>query len=256
MAAKIRGVLVDLSGTIHVENTVIRGSIQALQSLRETGVSVRFVTNTTKESKETLLRRLTGIGFDIKAEEVFTSLTAARRLVDQRNLRPMLLLQPDAIEDFKGVDVDNPNAVVVGLAPDCFNYELLNKAFRLLLEGCPLIAIHKVRYYKRGDGLALGPGPFVTALEFASDVRAEVVGKPQPSFFKQALYEMGCDAQSAVMIGDDARDDVGGAEAIGIKGFLVQTGKYRDGDEHRLANPPFAVCKDFSAAVDQILTML
>lgn len=31
MAAKIRGVLVDLSGTIHVENTVIPGSIQALQ---------------------------------------------------------------------------------------------------------------------------------------------------------------------------------------------------------------------------------
>ena len=91
---------------------------------------MRFVTNTTKESKETLLRRLTGIGFDIKAEEVFTSLTAARRLVDQRKLRPMLLLQRDALEDFKGVDVNNPNAVVVGLAPDCFNYELLNKAFR------------------------------------------------------------------------------------------------------------------------------
>lgn len=31
MAAKIRGVLVDLSGTIHVENTVIPGSIQALK---------------------------------------------------------------------------------------------------------------------------------------------------------------------------------------------------------------------------------
>lgn len=74
--------------------------------------------------------------------------------------------------------------------------------FRLLLEGCPLIAIHKVRYYKRGDGLALGPGPFVTALEFASDVQAEVVGKPQPSFFQQALKEIGCDTQSAVMIGD------------------------------------------------------
>ena len=71
-----------------------------------------------------------------------------------------------------------------------------------MLEGCPLIAIHKVRYYKRGDGLALGPGPFVTALEFATDIKAEVVGKPQASFFRQALSEIGCDAQSAVMIGD------------------------------------------------------
>lgn len=99
---------------------------------------MRFVTNTTKESKETLLTRLTGIGFDIKAEEVFTSLTAARRLVDQRKLRPMLLLQQDALEDFKGVDVNDPNAVVVGLAPDCFNYELLNKAFRYRTFTLPL----------------------------------------------------------------------------------------------------------------------
>ena len=98
--------------------------------LRETGIPLRFVTNTTKESKETLLKRLTGIGFDIKADEVFTSLSAARHLVDDRNLRPMLLLQQDAIVDFEGVDVNNPNAVVVGLAPDCFNYSTLNKAFR------------------------------------------------------------------------------------------------------------------------------
>ena len=59
-----------------------------------------------------------------------------------------------------------------------------------------------MRYYKKGDGLALGPGPFVTALEFATDIKAEVVGKPQASFFRQALSEIDCDAQSAVMIGD------------------------------------------------------
>ena len=73
---------------------------------------------------------------------------------------------------------------------------------RILLDGCPLIAIHKVRYYKREDGLALGPGPFVSALEFATNVKAEVVGKPQASFFRKALQEMECDAQSAIMIGD------------------------------------------------------
>ena len=42
----------------------------------------------------------------------------------------------------------------------------------------------------------------MTALEFASDVKAEVVGKPQPSFFAHALSEMGCDMQSTIMIGD------------------------------------------------------
>lgn len=30
----------------------------------------------------------------------------------------------------EGIDTSDPNAVVVGLAPDHFNYQTLNKAFR------------------------------------------------------------------------------------------------------------------------------
>ena len=91
---------------------------------------MRFVTNTTKESKETLLARLDKIGFEIAAEEVFTSLTAARHLVERRKLRPILFLEKDALKDFKGISCEDPNSVVVGLAPQCFHYDLMNKAFR------------------------------------------------------------------------------------------------------------------------------
>lgn len=84
--------------------------------------------------------------------EIFTSLSAARRLVEQKGHRPLLLLEDSALEDFKGVckctqnayvhvallwltlhagvDTSEPNAVVVGLAPDRFNYQTLNQAFR------------------------------------------------------------------------------------------------------------------------------
>lgn len=56
------------------------------------------------------------------------------------------------------------------------------------------------------------------------------------------------------MIGDDARDDVGGAQAAGLRGVLVQTGKYRPGDEGSVAGAaPDATVRDFAAAVDWIL---
>lgn len=61
---------------------------------------------------------------------------------------------------YLGVDVNDPNAVLIGLAPNKFDYEHMNKAFRLISDGAKLIAIHKARYYKRKDGLALGPGSF------------------------------------------------------------------------------------------------
>ena len=130
------------------------------------------MTNTTKESKETLLRRLTGIGFDIKAEEVFTSLTAARRLVDQRKLRPMLLLQQDALEDFKGVDVNDPNAVVVGLAPDCFNYESLNKAVRYrTFSGTFLLGVTKTQTSESQKLRVFVTPPFYPRLSTERSVR-------------------------------------------------------------------------------------
>ncbi len=62
--------------------------------------------------------------------EIYTSLTAARKLVEQSSLRPMLFLESGALEDFRDLDTTNPNAVVIGLAPNKFDYENLNEAFR------------------------------------------------------------------------------------------------------------------------------
>ena len=100
--------------------------------LRDTGVAIRFITNTTKESKRILVSRLVEMGFKISPQQIFTSLTAARTLVEREGLTPYLMLDDSAMEDFNGLDCDsgNPNAVVVGLAPSVFDYHHLNVAFR------------------------------------------------------------------------------------------------------------------------------
>ena len=78
----------------------------------------------------------------------------------------------------------------------------ITSCLRLVLNGARLIAVHKARYYKRSDGLALGPGPFVTALEYAAGREATVVGKPEPAFFYSVLRDAGHEAGETVMIGD------------------------------------------------------
>ncbi|XP_067106189.1 haloacid dehalogenase-like hydrolase domain-containing protein 2 isoform X2 [Osmerus mordax] len=249
----LKAVLIDLSGTLHVEDCAVPGAQEALRRLRQSSVAVKFVTNTTKECRRSLLERLQRLNFDLEEREIFTSLSAACRLLEQRRERPLLLVEDSALEDFSGLDTSEPNAVVIGLAPEHFNYQTLNKAFRLVLEGASLIAIHKARYYRRQDGLALGPGPFVAGLEYATERQAEVVGKPEQSFFLEALRELGCSPEDAIMIGDDARDDVGGAQKAGMKGILVKTGKYREGDEKKISPPPYLTCDDFVQAVDHIL---
>jgi HAD superfamily hydrolase (TIGR01458 family) len=226
LGGRIRGVLLDLSGTLYIDTAPTLGAVEALNRLSQADVQIRFVTNTTKESKTALFSQLRDIGFDVSPHQIFTCLTAARALIDREGLTPHLMLEDSAMEDFAGVKCSStkPDAVVVGLAPSQFDYEHLNTAFRYLLDGARLIAIHKSRYYKTKDGLSLGPGPFVAALENASGVAGETVGKPEPAFFSSVLDDMKCSVQETVMIGDDVVNDVGGAQEMGMGGILVQTG--------------------------------
>lgn len=206
-------------------------------------VKLRFVTNTTKESKATLLKRLHRIGFEfITADDMFTSLSAAVQYVNSNQLRPFYLLTEDAKSDFITADEshENKNAIVVGLAPDKFDYETMNTAFRwvslhfddefrnsiflnfyfffriLMKENSQLVAVHEGKYYKRADGLAIGPGCFTRGLEYVTGKKATVIGKPNPYFFNSAIPN-GLSPSECCMIGDVSKKNVLPFEKIEIK---------------------------------------
>lgn len=71
----------------------------------------------------------------------------------------------------------------------------------LMKEDSKLIAVHEGKYYKRGDGLAVGPGCFTRGLEYATGKTATVIGKPNPFFFNSAIPE-GLAPHECCMIGD------------------------------------------------------
>lgn len=244
----LRTVLLDLGGVFYQGDHLIPGALDALARLRASGLTLRFVTNTTRQSRTELLRELAGRGLAIAADELLTPAAAARDLLLARGLRPLLLIHPGLAPDFTGLDATEPNAVVVGDAGDHFRYADLNQAFRLLHAGAPLLALGRNRYFQDRDGLSLDAGPFVAALEYAAEVKAELLGKPAPALFAAALRATACPPAAAAMIGDDVDSDVNGALAAGLRGILVRTGKYRTGDEARLT-PGGELADDVGAAV-------
>jgi len=242
----IRGVLIDLSGTLHVGDTLVPGAVQALDRLRRANYRIRFLTNTSTKSSTALRTQLETMGIQMKSKEdeneLVTSVLATRHYLLQQHpnrgqLRPFCLVEDSS--DLKDIDLDPPhNCVVVGLAPTQFHYTALNQAFRILLEHPDgLIAIHRANYLRDGTdgGLSLGPGGFVAALETASGCQpAKVMGKPSPEFFASALWD-DIPADQICMIGDDVIQDIQGATNAGIgMRILVRTGKYRDGDQDKV----------------------
>ena len=251
----IRGVLLDLAGVIYEGESPLPGAIDAVDQLRHAGLSLRFVTNTTRMTKHMVLQRLARLGFGVTESELFTPAQGAREWLVRNDCSPSLLVHPDLVQEFEDDSHRANRAVVVGDAGDAFRYASLNWAFRELIAGANLIALAKNRSFKDADGrLSLDAGAFVAALEFASQRTALVLGKPAPGFFEAALTSMDCPPKNAVMVGDDAEADVAGALRAGLGGaVLVRTGKYCHGDEERFEPAPTVTLESLSAAVDWIL---
>jgi HAD superfamily hydrolase (TIGR01458 family) len=121
--------------------------------------------------------------------------------------------------------------VVLGGAGPEFTYDALNGVFAHLQRGAALVAFHRNLYWRTDQGLQLDTGAVLLGLEKAADAEATIVGKPSAAFFAAALRAGGVSADHAVMVGDDLEADVLGAQAAGITGVLVRTGKFRESDE-------------------------
>lgn len=253
----VKGVLLDLSGVLYEGNRPVAGAATAVARLREAGLPVRFVTNSTRSPRRKLLEKLRGMGFELADEELFTPARATCDLLAGKGLAAHLLIHPDLAEDFEGHgDAEAPGAVVVGDAGESFTYDALNAAFRLLAEGAEFYALASNRNFFDADGaLSIDVGAFVAALEYASEQRAEVLGKPAKAFFLAALDDMGVAPEDAAMVGDDVEADVAGALRAGVgRAVLVRTGKYRTGDEGRGDPAPSHVGDDLSGAVEWLLS--
>ena len=117
------------------------------------------------------------------------------------------------------------SVIIIGGAEDELTYARLNHAYRLLLGGATLVAMHRNTAWRSEDGMALDSGPFVAVLAKAAGVRATVVGKPAAAFFRQAIRDIGLPPAHLAMVGDDAQNDVAPARRLGLTGILVRSGK-------------------------------
>jgi HAD superfamily hydrolase (TIGR01458 family) len=233
--AQISGFLIDVDGVLRNGSQTITGAPEALAWLRDRGIPFRLLTNNTTSSRASLAARLSANGFPVEEPEIFTAAYATAAYVATRfpGVPCYLLSTGDSIRDFRaaGIDLVGPDGapdagvVVIGGAEHELTYARLNHAYRLLLNGAKLIAMHRNVAWRTDEGMTLDSGPFIEAIAKAAGVRITTIGKPSPPFFRQAVRDIALSASSLAMIGDDARNDIVPAQRMGMTGILVRSGK-------------------------------
>jgi HAD superfamily hydrolase (TIGR01458 family) len=269
----VRGLLLDMDGVLVMRSALIAGAVEALATLDAAAFPYLVATNTSIVGRGTLSLELSRAGLSIPADRIVSAASAAAAYARRQFAgRPIyVLVAPDARAEFDGQlllsheEAAQPGAraaaVVVGDAGDEFTPRNVQTAFTLLRGGSRFVAMHKNRWWHTPEGVMLDSGAYVAALEFGTQRRALVTGKPSRAFFGEGLRLLGAmlgagsgaegggarlAPDEVAMVGDDLWNDIRGAQKAGMRGVFVRSGKHGDAELARVASergggPPDAV---------------
>lgn len=238
----IDGVLLDIDGVLAVSWEAIPGAAETVEWLRDRGIPFRLITNTTTHTREELAATLRDAGIGVEGDDIVTAvvMTASYLRAHHPGAKVFLLSDGDPTADLEGVGLvdEGADVVVMGGAGEDFSYENLNRVFRMVMDGAALVGMHRNMYWRTKEGLQLDGGAYIAGLEEATGRKAVVCGKPSPTFFEEAVAMLGTTPDRTAMVGDDIVNDVLGAQAVGLVGILVRTGKFMPSDLERAAERP------------------
>jgi 4-nitrophenyl phosphatase len=189
------------------------------------------VTNNSTTPPRLVAERMASMGIPTEAPEVLTSAEATAAVlaselpscrvlvVGEAGIEQALLATGLALTD----DHRQAQAVVAGLDRAC-TYAKLREAALAIRAGAVFVATNTDRTLPTEVGLIPGAGSLVGALEIATDVKARVIGKPEPEIFRQALLRLGTPAGLTGAIGDRPETDVVGGQRAGVRTIAVLTG--------------------------------
>lgn len=255
MTATARLVCLDIDGTLTdgAHGPALPGAVEAVRLLRERW-PVRLVTNTTSIPLRVLTGHLEGLGILDRPEHLYTPVMIARRVLPGRGHdRGILIGDQNQREDYAWFHED-PAGPAVLLATEVHGWHVgdLQPAFRRLLDGVAFYTLTRNRYYRVAGEFRLDVGGVAALLAYCGGREPETLGKPSPLLFDTIAREAGVAREEIVMVGDDAEIDVAASVALGMRGVLVRTGKYRSGDEVKTTPHPSGIIASIGELADHL----
>ena len=224
-----KGFICDMDGVIYLGNQLLPGVAEFVNWLNENDKRFLFLTNSSERSPKELQQKLQRMGLDIGEEHFYTSALATAAFLKKQapGCTAFVIGAPGLLNAVYDVgvtmnDVD-PDYVIVGETAS-YNYEVITKAVRLVLNGTRLIATNSDLTGPTEFGIAPACRSLVAPIELATGKKAYFMGKPNPLMMRTGLQLLGVHSEEAAMVGDRMDTDVIAGMESGLATVLVLSG--------------------------------
>lgn len=225
--------LLDMDGTIYLDNDLFDGTLEFLSLVKERGGRYLFVTNNSSKSTDAYVKKLKSIGIDATEDDFLTSTNATILYIKEKYSGRKFYSFGTAsfTEQLReaGIDVvtelcDGIDGIVMGNDNE-LNFKKLEDACKLLLNDIIYIATNPDWVCPTAFGYVPDCGSVAEMLWRATGKRPHFIGKPRPEMLLLAMEKYGYAKDECVMMGDRVYTDIASGYNAGIDTIFVLSGE-------------------------------
>lgn len=247
--------LLDLDGTLYLEETLLPGAAEFLEYVRSRGGCYRFLTNNSSRGVDAGLEKMHRLGVPAIPEEFLTAVEATIHYL--RTVRsPNDIYYAVGTASFcrqiaqagfslRDTPTEDVTAVLVGY-DTTLTYEKVQDACRLLCRGADFLATNPDLACPTLFGFVPDCGSICAMLENACGCKPVFIGKPDPTMIHLAWAQTGYGPAETLMVGDRLYTDIACGVHAGVDTALVLTGEATAADASVSDTPPTAIYENMA----------
>ncbi|MEM5793823.1 MAG: HAD-IIA family hydrolase [Candidatus Aenigmatarchaeota archaeon] len=223
---KFNTFIFDLDGTVWNWVSLLPGVKEIIQKLKKEGKQVLFVSNNSMLCRKKMAEKLRSFGIELKENDLITSSFVAANYLKIKDATAFPIgegVKEELEENGVKIDENKPEYLVVGQDLS-FNYEKLMKAYEIVKNGAKILATARGKVYFEGEKLMPATGVWVSAIEYITDKKAKLIGKPSNEMLETIQLFVCSPRKETVLIGDECDSDIMAGKILGYYTVLVKTG--------------------------------
>lgn len=243
---ELEAILLDMDGVVYLEDSLIEGSNQAIESLRGRGKSIIFLTNNSTKTRDEYIEKLSNLGISAEKSEIMTAAYATSIYLSKNFEKATCYpvgedglikeLKTAGIEIVSRNRVEEATHVVAGMDRN-LTYDKIWGALTAIRSGADFIATNPDPTFPTREGVEPGAGATIGAISGTTEKEPSIiVGKPHPYMIKESLEILETSPEKTAIIGDRITTDIMAGNRTDLTTILVLTGVSSREDVEDISN--------------------